>query len=228
MTHYQQLKDYLNDELEFHFIEPTFHLIDKLLQEKVITDDDLHISNTVVTSSSGISITLIFKNKDTVYQIFASRQVYDRIKDFCEKMSPHYDNPDSKYIVKHKLCIDEHLAIAFEKIQPINNFKFDIYEMKRYVQEHMGKIKEDIDKALTFFNQTMGFYHGDARIDNIGYNETTGNFVLFDYDKSLCVKRSLADKRTFAKSLDSYGPEHYHWDERYSMWVDQNGFKMPD
>ena len=208
MSHYNQLKEFLDEELEYHFIIPTFRLLNILLEKKLIEDDDLSLENTIVTSSSGISITVIFRNKDKVYQLFSAKSVYERIKKFCEAMTPHYGiNDYTKYIVKHREFFDEIYGISFDKIEPINNFTFDPQKMKKHVQSRRNMIEQDISKALSFFHEYMNASHGDCRIDNIGYNWNTGTYVLFDYDKSILdsdLASKTKDLTTFQDSLKLY------------------------
>lgn len=208
MTHYKQQKEYLEEELEYHFVAPTFKLIDILLEKNVIEDDDLSLENTIVTSSSGISVTIIFRNKDKVYQLFSGKSVYERIKSFCEAMASHYGiNDYTKYIVKHREFFDEIYGISFDKIEPINNFTFDPQKMKTHVQCHRSMIEKDISKALSFFHEYMNASHGDCRIDNIGYNWNTSTYVLFDYDKSSLdsdLGSKTKDLTTFQDSLKLY------------------------
>ena len=208
MTHYNKLREFLDEELEYHFIIPTFKLIDILLEKKEIKDDDLSLENTVVTSSSGISVTVIFRNKDKVYQLFSCKSVYERIKKFCEAMECHYGiNDYTKYIVKHRDFFDEIFGISFDKIEPINNFTFDPEQMKTHVQPRKKMIEQDISKALTFFHEYMDASHGDCRIDNIGYNWNTSTYVLFDYDKSILhsdLTSKTKDLTTFQDSLKLY------------------------
>lgn len=208
MTHYNQQKEFLEEELEYHFITPTFKLIDSLLEKKVIEDGDLSTENTIVTSSSGISVTVIFKNKDLVYQLFSGKSVYKRIKKFCEAMASHYGiNDYTKYIVKHREFFDEINGISFDKIEPINEFTFNPQKMKTHVQTRHNVIEQDIKKALCFFHEYMNASHGDCRIDNIGYNWNTGTYVLFDYDKSILdsdLASKTKDLTTFQDSLKLY------------------------
>ena len=208
MTYYNKLKEFLDEELEYHFITPTFKLIDILLEKKEIEDDDLSIENTIVTSSSGISVTVIFRNKDKVYQLFSGKSVYERIKKFCDTMKAHYGiNNYSKYIVKHRDFFDEIFCISLEKIEPINNFTFNPEKMRKKVQSDRITIEKDISKAISFFHEYMNSSHGDCRIDNIGYNWNTSTYVLFDYDKSI-LNSDLASKTkdltTFQDSLKLY------------------------
>ena len=46
MTYYNKLKEFLEEELEYHFITPTFKLIDILLEKKEIEDNDF-LENTL-------------------------------------------------------------------------------------------------------------------------------------------------------------------------------------
>ena len=208
MTYYNKLKEFLEEELEYHFITPTFKLIDILLEKKEIEDNDLSLGNTIVTSSSGISVTVIFRNKDVVYQLFSGKSVYERVKKFCQAMSIHYGiNGYTNYIVKHREFFDEINGISFDKIEPINNFTFDPKKMKTHVQTRHKVIEEDISKALSFFHEYMNASHGDCRIDNIGYNWNTGTYVLFDYDKSILdsdLASKTKDLTTFQDSLKLY------------------------
>ena len=55
--------------------------------------------------------------------------------------------------------------------------------MKKEVTENYQKIIRDITTSLEFLHG-LNISHGDPTIDNIGYNQTTNTYVLFDYDKS--------------------------------------------
>ena len=185
----EDLYEHIEEYIETALIPLTIHVLSRLsgLRTK---------ENTMVTSSSGASVTIIpAELNNTIYQAYISHDIFKKISKFYEVLNTHPD-PRRKYIVKgHPV---EQGVFAFAKLYPLNEFGPDL------IQQHYRQIKHDITEAIDYLH-SLQIRHGDTRVDNIGYSRELGSFVLFDFDKiSLTLTRAGIedDKEIFKESLN--------------------------
>ncbi len=119
--------------------------------------------NTVVTSSSGNSVTVIPLELPYVLQAFCYRPTYLRIKDFWTHLCNHRL---TEFVAPIYDFIDPICAIRVKKVRPISDFD-------------SPKMHSDIREAIYALGEAS-LCHGDVRLDNIGYSES--RYVLYDYD----------------------------------------------
>lgn len=197
----------IEDTMELCFFDSIKKLFNYLKQNGVISPDFIYSSKYITTtSSSGNSVCVIFKDLPIVYQIYPNKYLYERMKSICESLYPTYQNSNGHYLTHHKDFIEPLQCITYEKIEPINQFGFNYEKMKEHVKLHIDKIKADVRKSLEILHE-HSISHGDPTIDNIGFNPNTGNYVLFDYDKSksnCSVFDMEKDQSLFEKSLQHY------------------------
>lgn len=170
---------YLEDHIENYLIPKARTGLDLLEREG---DNPRTPENTIVTTSGGLSVTVIPLDQSRAVQVYASKELYQRIKAFCLRFTTDVPSP-TRYLTLPLEYHDEELAISFEKIEPLNCFGADIEAVYRYAAEHIEAIRSDISKALKFLHENR-MQHGDPRLDNIGYCPDRECYVLFDYDKA--------------------------------------------
>jgi hypothetical protein len=73
------------------------------------------IENTIVTSSSGISITVIPIDGNIVFQGYINETIFHRIKDFCTLLARHRDRDEIKFLTPCHEFYPEINAISFKK-----------------------------------------------------------------------------------------------------------------
>lgn len=190
------MKDYIEDNVEAALLPLTYHILSKLPQPRTV-------ENTKVLTSSGLSVTVVLLDSDFVYQGYISPRVFRRFINLYQRVLLHATDPRRRYILMGKPVDDR--VFEFPKIYPLNNFTADPSYVKAEIRAHYTPIKRDITKALGFLH-SIGIEHGDARLDNVGWNEKTGNYVLFDFDKSVIhpvMTRDIieGDMYTFNESL---------------------------
>ena len=197
----------IEDTMEMCFFESIKKLLNYLKQTGVIPPNYVYSKKYITTtSSSGNSVCIIFKNFPVVYQIYPNRHLYERMKSICKSLILTYENSNGHYITHHKDFIEALQCITYQKIEPINQFGFNYEKMKEHVKLHIDKIKTDVQKSLKVLHEHT-ISHGDPTIDNIGFNSDTGNYVLFDYDKSksnCSVFDMQKDQSLFEISLQHY------------------------
>ncbi len=133
--------------------------------------------NTIVLTSSGASVTVVPKNRQYVYQAYISHNIFEKINSFCRMIEASSD-PRKKYIVRGR-AVDEGV-IEFDKLHPLNEYGVSI--KRSFIKMNHAKIYHDIKQAIDYLHD-FNIRHGDPRIDNVGINLETGDFVLFDFDK---------------------------------------------
>ena len=204
------LENYLitiEDTMEMCFFDSIKKLLNYLKQNEFISPNFIYSNKYItITSSSGNSVCIIFKNFPVVYQIYPNRHLYERMKFICKSLISTYENSNGHYVTHHKDFIEPLQCITYQKIEPINQFGFNYEKMKEHVILHLDKIKADVQKSLEVLHKHC-ISHGDPTIDNIGFNSNTENYVLFDYDKSksnCSVFDMEKDQSLFEKSLQHY------------------------
>ena len=65
------------------------------------------------------------------------------------------------------------IYVAISKVEDTNNYK-------NYIGNNLFSLTFDINNALNYLKE-HNWTHGDVSIDNIGFDEETNNYVLFDF-----------------------------------------------
>jgi hypothetical protein len=168
----RDLKEYIDEYIETALTPLTYHVLENLPGKKTK-------SNTVILTSGGASVTVIPKVGNYVYQAYISLNIFRKINTFC-RMIQRSSDPRKKYIVQGHAVDHGHGVIAFDKLHPLN--EYGIMINKSFIRTHQVNISHNIRAALAYLHD-LGVRHGDPRIDNVGVNMATGDFVLFDFDK---------------------------------------------
>jgi tRNA A-37 threonylcarbamoyl transferase component Bud32 len=190
------MDDYINEAIEQHL---------KQLAITALTSLSGHRTpeNTIITTSGGLSVTVIPIELDYVMQSFISESVYNRIKAFWAQ------------IIRARLNIrlnlaqilefyDNSLMIKVQKVQPLNEYTTTIPTM--LLKHQRSDLMDDIDETITALGR-IKVVHGDPRLDNIGWSETDQKYVLFDYDNTLIgasYEQIDHDHRILQKSMDNH------------------------
>lgn len=91
-----------------------------------------------------------------------------------------------------------------KKIKPLVNIA-DLTLSVKFTPERFEKLLNDVGKGLDKIH-SYGYCHNDTSLDNTGYDEETGNFVIFDFDASFPttqMRRAICMDRTkWEKSLE--------------------------
>lgn len=177
-----------------------------------ITEQGIPFDETKFASSNGMSCVIVPRDGPVVYQLYRSRETFDKIVAFCREIQLNCEtsgNPACKFLVKHRAIIDKYNCIVFDKILPLNgqfsamlHLREDIKPFQAFISARIGKIREQIGAAVDFI-ASLGFAHGDVKLDNIGI-DSDGDFVLFDYD-------GLSRKDGHEEDLDSLEKSIRYW-----------------
>lgn len=177
-----------------------------------ITEQGIPFDKTKFATSNGMSCVIVPKDGPVVYQLYRSREIFDKIVEFCREVQLNCEtstNPACKFLVKHRAVIEKSNCIVFDKISPLNeqfpamlHIDDDIKPFQAFVTAHIGKIREQIGAAIDFI-ASLGFAHGDVKLDNIGM-DSDGDFVLFDYD-------GVTRKDGHEEDLDSLNKSIRYW-----------------
>lgn len=166
------MERYLADIIEDYLCQPAIKAMDTIDYPKCTPD------NTIVTSSSGQSVTIIPKEHDYVLQAFPSLEKYKNIRDFWSKVMK-CESDVTKFMAPIIDFYDEIQTIKVKKVAPLNDFGVEVKVFKSIE----NTIREHIAEAIVMLGEE-GLLHGDTRLDNIGYNLDSARYVLFDYDKA--------------------------------------------
>lgn len=158
-------------------------------------------ANTRFGISGGQTVVISPDDLDIVYQCFASRKDYNRVKSFATAVTVE----TLCGFVKHIDFIDDFSTVVFERVIPLNTmFPIETLEaMKPYLEIHGSVIKSQIEVALRELSK-LGYGHGDARLDNIGITKH-GCYVLFDYGNSTTHERLAEDLNQLKESFKFRG-----------------------
>jgi hypothetical protein len=166
------MDQYLSDILENYLCKPAIQAMNTI-DYPICTPE-----NTIVTSSSGQSVTIIPKEHDYVLQAFPSLERYKNIKNFWAKIAD-CESDVTKFLAPILDFYDEIQTIKVKKVAPLNNFGVNI----NFNKSAEGPIRDQIAEAIVMLGEE-GLLHGDPRLDNIGYDLDNTRYVLFDYDKA--------------------------------------------
>lgn len=166
------MDQYLSEMLEDYLCRPAIQAMDTINYPKCTPE------NTIVTSSSGQSVTVVPKEHDYVLQAFPSLERYQNIKNFWSKVNES-ESDVTKFLAPILDFYDEIQTIKVKKVAPLNNFGVNVKVNK----SAEASIRDQIAEAIVILGEE-GLLHGDPRLDNIGYNLDSTRYVLFDYDKA--------------------------------------------
>jgi len=84
----------------------------------------------------------------------------------------------------------DYIFIVTKKIKPLIKFCEAICEIVLDTTHKLNleKLKINMTSILAKINSD-GYNHNDCTLDNIGYDESTDSYVLFDFDKISCSKK---------------------------------------
>jgi serine/threonine protein kinase len=188
------LFEHLEENVEASLMRRAMHVISNLPRRRTA-------ANTRAVTSAGASVTIIPMELPDVYQAFISPMVFDKIVEFYDILRQN-DDPRRRHIVPGRAV--EPGVVEYKKIKPLNAFEVSISDQnKQFVVSHREQIQRDITNALAYLHE-LGITHGDPRMDNIGYDEQYGIFVLFDFDKVKLYSTMgdvESDEDMFSKSL---------------------------
>src|SRR3989338_6566705 len=124
---------------------------------------------------------------------------YQKISAFCARLQNAPADARKRYFVP---CLDQYQVdartyiIAWKRIVPLN--MLDPATRTQLVHEQEKELIAQMEEALTYL-ASIGLCHGDARLDNIGWDDD--HFALFDYDTSNTEACAETDLERFYGSV---------------------------
>lgn len=144
-------------------------------------------------------------------------------------IDPSYKNIErssifTSYNILDKFEINKkiYVIVSFDYLNPIFHFKYNkIISNIDWNYDNFKKFLYDVADGLEILHR-LNIEHGDLTPDNIGYRESSNNFVIFDFGASKIhdIKPNynfyLKDIQKFMKSLQTtYGGYFIDFDELY-------------
>jgi hypothetical protein len=171
------------------------HLVQRAID---ILPGNRESTNTIITTSSGNSVTIIPLELDYVLQVFTGVSTYNRIKDFWTRVTS--DSESDMNLAEIKEFYDDQIMIKVEKVLPLNNFTVTI-DLNHH---NLDGLVDDVTETLVALGR-INVIHGDPRLDNIGWSNVRQTYVLYDYDSVKCnasITDICEDQRILEKSIN--------------------------
>lgn len=146
-----------------------------LTLEKMIEIGEFDVENRPCGSNDS---SVVFIGKTKAFQVFQFQEIATRIKGIISSIL------DASNIPLIKNCqINISDVIVWKRIIPLNSLNKEL--AMSIVSDHFDQFETDLNRAL-FSLHSIGYSHGDCRLDNIGFEGLDSNlkFYLFDFDAS--------------------------------------------
>lgn len=168
-----------------------------LALKKMNEMDEFDIENQPCGSND---CSVVFIGKTKAFQVFQFPGIATRIKGIISNIS----NTNIPLVKDSQINLPD--VIVWKRIIPLNRISKE--SAKSIVSDHFDQFENDLNNALCALH-SIGYSHGDCRLDNIGFEVLDSNlkFYLFDFDASRLSNYSekINDFVTLNESL-------YFWD----------------